>query len=344
MIKTSAKLSMVNGTIDMSHGAGGRAMTQLIQQLFLQCFDNTYLRQANDGVLLPRSNKRLMMATDSYVVSPLFFPGGNIGELAVNGTINDLAVGGAVPKYLSVGFILEEGFPLSDLKKIVTSMADAAKRSGVFIVTGDTKVVEKNSVDGVFINTTGIGELDDEVTLPQAPQVGDKIIINGDVGDHGVAILAHRENLSFATTIASDTAALSGLIAAMLAAAPGIRCMRDPTRGGVSAVMNEWAEQYHTCFLLNEAAIPTKMAVQSACELMGLDVLHLANEGKVIAVCPHEQIEPLLSVMRAHPLGKKASIIGDVVDEVHPGVLMTSCVGGRRLVDWVSGEPLPRIC
>lgn len=344
MIKKPIKVSFNHGRIDMSHGAGGRAMHDLIEQLFIAEFSNEFIDRADDYALLPSNSPQMVMASDSYVVSPLFFPGGNIGELAVNGTVNDVAMSGARVKFLSASFILEEGFELKLLKKIVQTMATSCQQAGVKIVTGDTKVVEKKACDGVFINTTGFGELDRGVSLSKCPKVGDKIIINGDIGDHGVAILASRENLSFSTEIQSDTAPLNGLIANMLQVAPTLRCLRDPTRGGVAAVMNEWAYQYGVSFRLDESTLPVKQAVKSACELMGFDVLNLANEGKVLACCPAQEADNLVDAMRQHYLGRQAAIIGEVIEQPHACVLMKTCIGGLRLVDWIAGEQLPRIC
>ncbi|MEM9243239.1 MAG: hydrogenase expression/formation protein HypE [Pseudomonadota bacterium] len=338
------KLSVQHGKVDLYHGSGGRAMVQLIDQIFLREFANPILAQKNDQALLALPGKRIAYTTDSYVVSPLFFAGGDIGSLAVHGTINDLAVGGAEPLYLSVGFILEEGFPLKDLRRIAQSMAKAAKKAGVSIVCADTKVVERGKGDGVFINTSGIGMMAREQSLSRTPQPGDNIIINGYIGDHGTAIISQRENLSFATTIASDSAPLHELTARMLRAAPSIRCMRDATRGGVAAVLNEWADYFKIGVLVREKTLPIRQQVQSACELLGLDPLYLANEGKVIAICPDDQTEALLKAMHSHPLGQKSVIIGQVTDDPLHLVQLETLMGGQRLVDWIAGEQLPRIC
>ncbi|HRZ01310.1 MAG TPA: hydrogenase expression/formation protein HypE [Burkholderiaceae bacterium] len=334
-----------HGRIDMTHGSGGRAMAQLIEELFARAFDNEFLAQGNDGALLPPPGGRLVMATDSHVITPLFFAGGDIGSLAVHGTINDVAVSGARPLYLSAGFILEEGFPLADLKRIVESMAAAARAAGVPIVTGDTKVVEKGKGDGVFITTTGVGVVPEGLRLSGAnARPGDAILLSGTIGDHGVAIMSQRENLSFETTIQSDSAALHTLTAAMLEAVPTIRCLRDPTRGGLATTLNEIARQSGVGMMLREADIPVRPEVDAACEFLGLDPLYVANEGKLVAICPPESAAALLAVMRAHPLGTAAALIGSVHADEHHFVQMETAFGGRRVVDWLTGEQLPRIC
>lgn len=338
-------LDLRQGKVELAHGGGGRAMAQLIEELFAAAFDNPWLRQANDQALLTRPEGRIVLATDSHVVTPLFFPGGDIGSLAVHGTVNDVATSGAKPLWLAAGFILEEGFPLADLKRIVDSMAAAAQSAGVAIVTGDTKVVERGKGDGVFINTTGVGVVPEGITISgDQARPGDKILINGFIGDHGVAIMSLRENLSFTTQIQSDSAALHDLIATMLAAAPDLHCLRDPTRGGVAATLNEMARQSGVGMVLDEAAIPVRDDVEAACELLGLDPLYVANEGKIIAICPAASADTLLAAMQAHPLGSAAAIIGEVTADPHSFVQMTTRFGGRRNVDWISGEQLPRIC
>lgn len=338
-------LDIKNGRVDMSHGSGGRAMAQLIEELFATAFDNEYLRQGNDGALLPTAGGRLVMATDAHVVSPLFFPGGDIGCLSVHGTINDVAVMGAKPLYLAASFILEEGFPLADLQRIVQSMAVAAKEAGVPVVTGDTKVVEQGKADGVFITTTGVGVVADGVTLSGANvRPGDAILLSGDIGDHGMAIMSRRENLAFDVPIESDTAALHGLIAAMLESGADIRCLRDPTRGGLATTLNEIAKQSSVGLMINEEAIPVKPVVAAACEFLGLDPLYVANEGKLIAICAAADAERLLAVMRAHPLAGGAAVIGSAHADPHHFVQMKTAFGGRRNVDWLAGEQLPRIC
>jgi hydrogenase expression/formation protein HypE len=343
----SRPLDLKHGRVDMSHGSGGRAMAQLIAELFAAAFDNDFLRQGNDGALLPPTGGRLVMATDSHVVSPMFFPGGDIGSLAVHGTINDVAVMGATPLYLSAGFILEEGFPLADLQRIVLSMAKAAREAGVPVVTGDTKVVEQGKGDGVFITTTGVGVVAEGADFSgDRARPGDAILLSGSIGEHGMAIMAQRESLGFSSTIVSDSAALHGLIAAMCAALPAgaIRVLRDPTRGGVATTLNEIAGQSGVGMMLQEPAIPVRPQVAAACEFLGLDPLYVANEGKLLAIVDPAQADALLATMRAHPLGADAAIIGSVHEDPHHFVQMTTGFGGRRIVDWLSGEQLPRIC
>jgi len=338
-------LDLKRGVVELSHGGGGRAMAQLIEELFLAAFDNEWLRAQDDGAHLTVPPGRLAMATDSHVVSPLFFPGGDIGCLAVHGTINDVAMTGARPLYLAAAFILEEGFPLADLQKIVESMARAAKQAGVPIVTGDTKVVERGKGDGVFITTTGIGVIPDGVEISaNRAQPGDVLLLSGSLGDHGMAVLAQREHLSFDAPIESDTAALHTLAAAMVAAVPGLHCLRDLTRGGLGSAVNEIAHQSRVGMRLREAAIPVHEPVRALCEFLGLDPLYVANEGKLLAICPAEFAETLLAVMQTHRLGREAAMIGEVVADPHYFVEMETVFGGRRLVDWLSGEQLPRIC
>ncbi|MDE2371063.1 MAG: hydrogenase expression/formation protein HypE [Burkholderiales bacterium] len=337
-----------HGRVDMNHGAGGRAGAQLVDELFARAFDNEWLRQGNDGALLdPPPGQRLVMATDGHVISPLFFPGGDIGCLSVHGTVNDVAMLGAVPAWLSASFIIEEGYPLADLKRIVESMAAAAREAGVPIVTGDTKVVEQGKGDGVFIATTGIGFLPRERRIGGAlARPGDRILVSGTMGDHGVAVMSLRENLSFETAIVSDTAALHGLVATLLAAVPegAVRTLRDPTRGGLATTLNEIAAQSGVGMRLQEAAIPVRRQVEAACELLGLDPLYIANEGKLIAIVAPEQADAALAALRGHALGADAAIVGEVVDDAHRFVQMETRFGGQRVVDWLSGEPLPRIC
>ncbi|MEW5770248.1 MAG: hydrogenase expression/formation protein HypE [Pseudomonadota bacterium] len=342
-------LDLKHGRVDLSHGGGGRAMVQLITELFANHLGNEYLAQGNDGTVLPIGTShgpgRLVVSTDSHVVSPLFFPGGDIGCLSVHGTVNDVAVMGATPLYLTAGFILEEGFPLADLARIVTSMARAAADAGVKLVAGDTKVVEQGKGDGVFITTTGVGFLPEGVCLGgDQARPGDAVLVSGHIGDHGVAIMGRRENLSFDAPIQSDTAALNGLTAAMLASGARLRLMRDPTRGGLAATLNEIAHQSGVGIHLDEAAIPVRPEVEAACELLGLDPLNIANEGKLIAVCAAEDADALLGAMRAHPQGRDATRIGRVTDDPNRFVQMTTRLGGRRMVDWLAGEQLPRIC
>ncbi|MBI4989816.1 MAG: hydrogenase expression/formation protein HypE [Rhodocyclales bacterium] len=334
-----------NGRVDMTHGSGGRAMAQLIEELFLAAFDNDWLRAANDQACFAVQSGRMVMATDSHVVSPLFFPGGDIGCLSVHGTVNDVAMSGARPLYLSASFILEEGFPLADLKRIVESMAHAAREAGVAIVTGDTKVVEQGKGDGVFITTTGVGVVPAGVNISgDRARPGDVILVSGTLGDHGVAIMSSRESLGFETSIRSDTAALHDLVARMVEAVPDIHALRDPTRGGLATTLNEIARQSGVGMMLREEAIPVRQEVEAACEFLGLDPLYVANEGKLICICAKEHAEPLLAVMRAHPLGAEAAIIGSVHEDPHHFVQMETGFGGKRIVDWLTGEQLPRIC
>jgi hydrogenase expression/formation protein HypE len=338
-------LDIKHGHVDMSHGSGGRAMAQLVEQLFAAAFSNEWLNQRNDQALLPRPAGRIVMSTDCHVVSPLFFPGGDIGCLSVHGTVNDVAMSGAVPLYLSAGFILEEGFPLADLKRIVDSMAAAAREAGVPIVTGDTKVVEAGKGDGVFITTTGVGVVPEGLFISgDQARPGDRIVVSGTMGDHGMAIMSQRESLAFGSDLQSDTAALHRLVAAMVAAVPQVHVLRDPTRGGLATTLNEIAAQSGAGMLIEEAAIPVLRQVQAACEFLGLDPLYVANEGKLVAIAPPEHAEKLLAVMRAHPQGQQAAIIGEVVADPHHFVQMKTRFGGRRIVDWLAGDQLPRIC
>ena len=342
-------LDLKHGRVDMNHGAGGRASAQLIEALFARAFDNPALREGNDGAVLPAppAGHRLVLATDAHVISPLFFPGGDIGALSVHGTVNDVAMMGAQPLYLSASFILEEGLPLADLKRIVDSMAAAAREAGVAIVTGDTKVVEQGHGDGVFISTTGAGWLPPGRRLSgDLARPGDVVLVSGPIGDHGVAVLSKRESLEFETEIVSDSAALNGLTAAMLAAVPegSVRVLRDPTRGGLATTLNEIARQSGTGITLDEAKIPVRAQVEAACELLGLDPLYVACEGRLVAICAPDVADPLLAAMHAHPLGQQAARIGLVTDDPHRFVQMATRFGGRRVVDWLSGEQLPRIC
>lgn len=339
------KLNIKRGHIDLSHGSGGRASAQLIEQIFIAAFDNEWLLQKNDQACFPTQQGRMVMSTDAHVISPLFFPGGNIGDLSVHGTVNDLAMAGAWPTYLSASFILEEGFPLRDLKTIVESMANAAREAGVPIITGDTKVVERGKGDGVFITTTGIGIVPDAVHISgDRAMPGDHVILSGSIGEHGVAVMSQRNHLRFLTTIESDTAALHGLVKHMITAAPDIHCLRDPTRGGLATTLNEWALQSQVGFMIEEANIPLRTDVASACELLGLDALYVANEGKLLAVCSPKDSEAVLAAMHAHPLGKEAAIIGEVVSDPDCFVQLKTKMGGFRIIDWLSGEQLPRIC
>ena len=338
-------LDLRHGRVDLSHGSGGRAMAQLIEELFAAALANEHLDRGDDGAVLPAVSGRLVLATDAHVVSPLFFPGGDIGCLSVHGTVNDVAVMGARPLWLAASFILEEGFPLADLQAIVASMAAASREAGVPVVCGDTKVVERGKADGVFITTSCVGVLREGVSPGGAgARPGDAILISGSIGDHGMAVMSKRENLEFSAPIVSDTAALHGLIEGLLDAVPGIHVLRDPTRGGLATTLNEIAGQSGVGMLIDEAAIPVKPAVAAACELLGLDPLYVANEGKLVAICAEEDAEVLLAALSAHPLGMDAALIGRVQEDDHRFVQMRTRLGGRRIVDWLTGEQLPRIC
>ncbi|MCJ2182812.1 hydrogenase expression/formation protein HypE [Novosphingobium sp. 1949] len=331
--------------VTMSHGGGGRATAELIRRIFAPHFANPLLEQGHDVARLERPEGRIVVSTDGHVISPLFFPGGDIGSLAVHGTLNDVAMGGARPIALTAGFVIEEGFALADLERIAASMGAAARRAGVPIATGDTKVVERGKGDGVFITTTGIGVVPDGVEIgPDRLAAGQAVLLSGTLGDHGVAILSQRQGLEFGTTIRSDSAALHRMVADMVAAAPGLALLRDPTRGGLSATLNELVEGTRLGIAIDEAAIPVRGEVASACELLGLDPLHIANEGKLVCICDARDAEPLLAVMRRHPEGREAVRIGSVTAEQPGFVRMTTAIGGTRIVDWLSGEQLPRIC
>lgn len=340
------KLDLAGGRVDLSHGSGGRAMAKLIAELFHAEYGNDWLAQGNDQAAFVTPGPRMVISTDAYVVSPLFFPGGDIGSLAVHGTINDVAMAGARPLCLSAAFVIEEGFPLADLRTIAASMGAAARAAGVPIVTGDTKVVERGKADGLFVTTTGIGAVPDGIALfGDRARPGDAVILSGPIGDHGVAVMSKRQNLSFETEILSDSAALHGLVGAMISAVgPSLKLMRDPTRGGLAASLNEIARQSGVGFRLREDAIPVRPEVAAACELLGLDPLYVANEGKLVAVVEPQAAQALLEAMRAHELGRGAALIGHVVEDADCFVAMETGFGGGRIVDWLSGEQLPRIC
>ncbi len=341
------RLDLKKGKVDLTHGAGGKASAQLFEELFKPAFSNDWLDAGDDQARFEATG-RMTVATDSHVVSPLFFPGGDIGCLSVHGSVNDVAMAGAVPLYLTCGFILEEGFPLSDLARIVHSMADAARDAGVAIIAGDTKVVERGKGDGVFITTTAIGRIPDSVANPPAAdraEPGDVILVSGPIGEHGVTILAAREALPLMAPIESDTAALHTLIAEIMAAAPcGVKSLRDPTRGGLATAINELCRSSGAGALLEEDAIPIRRPVDAACEVLGVDPLYLANEGKLIAIVKAEMADTVLGAMRSHPLGQEAARIGVVTEDANGFVQMRTALGGRRLVDWLVGDPLPRIC
>ncbi|MEM7724129.1 MAG: hydrogenase expression/formation protein HypE [Pseudomonadota bacterium] len=335
----------LEGVVEMGHGAGGRDMADLIEKIFVAEFANDVLTGEEDQAILSLPAGRLSVSTDGFVVSPLFFPGGDIGVLAVNGTVNDVALGGADPVALTASFILEEGLPLSDLHRIACSMAEAARTAGVRIVAGDTKVVERGKGDGCFISTTGIGVVREGLTLSaRNVRPGDRILVSGTMGDHGVAIMASRAGFDFETDITSDCAALNGLTSTLLDAAPNIRAMRDPTRGGLSAVLNEIAQASGVGMEILEQDLPVRPGVAGACEILGLDPLYVANEGKLVAFIPEDQAEAALAAARAHPLGVEAALIGTVTDDPDGFVEMQTAFGGRRMVDWIAGEQLPRIC
>ena len=332
-------------TIQIAHGSGGKLSEELLRKVFLPCFGNPSLNRLEDQAILPQPQGRIAFSTDTFVVQPIFFPGGSIGELAVNGTVNDLAVGGAQPLYLSAGFILEEGLPIGELHEILVAMKRAALKAGVDIVTGDTKVVPRGACDKIFINTSGIG------VVPEAHDFGAhrlkpgmKIILSGSIADHGMAVMTKREGLSFESEILSDTAALNGLIARLLRSCDGIAAMRDPTRGGVATTLNEWASAAHVGIRMEEDALLIRPEVRSACEVLGIDPLFVANEGKILVAVTAEAASAALTAVQAHPLGKDARIIGEIVSD-HPGkVTVKNAYGVERIVSMPVGEQLPRIC
>jgi len=337
---------MNHKTIQLGHGSGGKMSHDLLQRLFMPRFKNDILDALGDQAKLGINEVRLAFSTDSFVVDPIFFPGGNIGDLAINGTVNDLAVGGAIPKFLSVGFILEEGFPMDDLHKILVSMEVAAKKAGIQVVTGDTKVVNKGSVDKIFINTSGIGAIPmGHEFSPKNIQIGDKVLVSGTIGDHGMTILSTREGLALENPIQSDSAALNGLIAQMLEVAPtGVRVMRDPTRGGVATTLNEFAQSSMRRIRLDQAALPVKPEVESACEILGLDPLYVANEGKLIAIVSPEKADKILLAMQQHEFGEEAAMIGEVTEGDDGRVTVLTGLGAETIIDMLPGEQLPRIC
>jgi len=329
----------------LAHGSGGTLMRNLIEELFVQELNDEELRRMDDAAVIPVPGDRIALSTDTYVVSPLFFPGADIGRLAVCGTVNDVATSGATPLCLSVGFVLEEGFPLSQLKEIVLSIREAANEAGVRVVTGDTKVVEKGHGDGVYINTSGVGVLDGTRTLSGADcRPGDVVLLSGTLGDHGIAVISQREGLSFSTDIKSDAAPLNHLVAAVMQAAPEVRCFRDPTRGGLASALNELAAASGVSILVDEASVPVADQVRGACEMLGYDVYQVANDGKMIAVVPAGQAEAALAAMRSAPYGEKAAIIGTVEQNSLGKAYVRTSFGSTRIMDMLVGEQLPRIC
>lgn len=337
-------------TINMAHGSGGKAMRDLIEDVFLTAFDNPLLAPMEDQAVVPlaelaKQGDRLAFTTDTYVVSPLFFPGGDIGTLAVAGTVNDLAVCGAKPLYLSCGMVLEEGLPVETLRRVVASMRRVADAAGVYIVTGDTKVVERGAADKLFINTAGVGVVPRGISISaHNAQPGDVVIVNGYLGDHGTAILIARNELALQSTVESDCQPLASLITAMLATCPNIHCLRDATRGGVATVLNEFAISSDVAIRLREDELPLREEVKGACEILGLDPLYLANEGKLVAIVPAADADRILAAMRAHPAGTHAAIIGEVTEQPAGVVVLHTVFGGQRIVDMLVGEQLPRIC
>jgi hydrogenase expression/formation protein HypE len=332
-------------TVVLGHGSGGKLTHQLIQKMIVPAFQNPILEAQHDGAILPMNGARIAFSTDSYIVHPIFFPGGNIGDLAVNGTVNDLAMCGAKAQYLSASLIIEEGLPMDDLWQVLSTMRAAAERAGVTFVTGDTKVVDRGKGDKLFVNTSGIGVVPENVNIdPARASPGDLIILSGPIASHGMAIMSVREGLEFETVIASDTAALNDLVETMLAASSGVHVLRDPTRGGVASALNEIAERSRVGIRIDESRIPIRADVQGTCEILGLDPLYVANEGKLLAfVSPHEA-DGVLAAMRRHPLGGESEIIGEVIADHPQLVVMRTRIGGNRIVDMLSGEQLPRIC
>ena len=334
-------------TVQLGHGSGGAMMKRLIDEVFLEAFDAPELHAGNDaGVAVLPPTGRIALSTDTFVVTPHTFPGGDIGRLAVCGTVNDVATSGAHVRYLSCGFVIEEGFPLDDLRRICKSMAEAAREANVAIITGDTKVVERGRADGIYLNTAGVGDVPEDVNLASsACEPGDTVLVSGTLGDHGIAIMSVREGLSFQTSIVSDAAPLNGLVAAVLEAAPHVRCFRDPTRGGLASTLNEFAAASCVDIEIDEDAVPVRPEVRSACDMLGYDPLQVANEGKMVAVVPPEEAEAALAAMRAHPSGTEAAIIG-VVREVSASsrVTVRTPWGSTRILDMLVGEQLPRIC
>ena len=339
------KAKLKEERITLSHGSGGKATQTLIEAVFLEAFSNPLLAPLEDGAVLTAHGGRLAFTTDSYVVSPLFFPGGDIGDLAVNGTVNDLAVSGARPLWLSAGFILEEGFPVADLERIVGSMAAAAERAGVQVVTGDTKVVQRGKADGCYVNTAGVGVIERPLELGVATaRPGDAVIVSGPIGEHGITVMLARGELDIESEVESDTAPLNGLVERLLDAAPGVRGLRDATRGGVATICNEVARAAGVAVVVDEDSVPVRPDVRGACELLGIDPLYVACEGRLVAVVDGDQVDAAMAALRSHPLGEGAAVIGRVRDDPPGLVLLKTSFGGTRIVDLLVGDPLPRIC
>jgi hydrogenase expression/formation protein HypE len=331
--------------VTLAHGAGGKATRTLVEGLFLEELANPLLEPLGDSAVLELNGARLAFTTDSYVVKPVFFPGGDIGELAVNGTVNDLAVSGAAPLALSAGFVVEEGFPVADLRRIAGSMASAAASVGVPVATGDTKVVERGHADGVYVNTAGVGVVAADVALgPECVRPGDRVLVSGTLGDHGMAVMIARGELDLEVELESDTASVHELAYKLLELGPAIRWLRDPTRGGLATAVNELAQQSELAVVLDEAALPLRPAVVGACEILGIDPLYVANEGKLVAVVAEESAERALGSLRAHPLGAETALVGEIRAEPEGLVVLDTALGGSRIVDMLVGDPLPRIC
>jgi len=335
----------IGNFIRLDHGSGGKLSHRLIEELFLPYFQNDTLKELDDSAVLHFNGNKVAFTTDSYVIDPIFFLGGDIGKLAICGTVNDLAMSGAVPKYLSTGFIIEEGFPVKDLERIVISMKETAEEAGVIIVTGDTKTVHKGNADKIFINTAGIGFIPDHINISSShAQIGDKIIISGTIGDHGIAVLSKREGLDFQTEIESDVAPLNSIIKSLVEAKIDIHTLRDPTRGGVATSLNEIAGKSHAGIIIYEDELPVRKEVSGACELLGFDPLYIANEGKFIAFVSEKDSERALEIIRNSKYGENARIVGDVVVEYKGRLILETKIGGKRIVDMLTGEQLPRIC
>jgi hydrogenase expression/formation protein HypE len=331
--------------VTLAHGSGGKATRALVEGLFLEELDNPLLAPLGDAAVVELNGSRLAFTTDSYVVKPIFFPGGDIGELAVNGTVNDLAVSGARPLLLSAGFVVEEGFPVADLRRIAASMGEAAAAAGVTVATGDTKVVERDKADGLYVNTAGVGVVGADVALgPERVQTGDRILVSGTLGDHGMAVMIARGELALEVELESDTAPVHELAAALLELGPAVRWLRDPTRGGLATALNELAQQAGVAVALEEDALPLRPAVVGACEILGIDPLYVASEGRLAAVVAPEAAEEALVALRALALGAEAALVGEVRAEPKGLVLLDTALGGSRIVDMLVGDPLPRIC